>query len=166
MEKMTVSQALRRIAKLKGQISELRTRAAAGVSYKSADKPAFDFKECVKSIAKTQTELVDLQTRIAVANANTTLTFGDQTLSLTEAIIQLQSMKGDIVWLKSLASRAQSETEERDYDFDDDGKRKYIPVKWTCDLPEADRAGAVDVAQKKFDELNDEVERMNHTTQV
>jgi hypothetical protein len=166
MEKMTVSQALRRIAKLKGQISELRTRAAASVSYKSADKPAFDFKECIRSIAQIQTELVDLQTRIAVANATTILTMGEETVTMTEAIISLQSMKGDIVWVKSLASRAQAETEERDYDFDDDGKRKYIPVKWTCDLPEAERANSVEAIQKRFDTLNDEVERMNHITQI
>lgn len=166
MEKLTVSQALRRIAKLKGQIGELRTRAASSVSYKSADKPAFDFKDCIKNIAATQTELVDLQAKIAVANAKTSLTLGNQTVTLTEAIIQLQSMKGDIVWLKSLASRAQAETEEREMDYNEAGQRVYTAIKWTCDLPEAERAGAVETVQKRFDELNDEVERLNHITQI
>jgi hypothetical protein len=164
---MTISQALRRIAKLKGQVSEYRNRAYASVSYKAGAKPAFDFQEYISKTAIAQTELLDLQTKIAIANAKTTLVFKDNSITLTEAILTLQRMKGDMVWLKSLSVRPQAETEEKERDFDDNTQRYIMTqVKWVCSLPESERADAVEIIQKGFDDLNDAVERLNHITQV
>jgi hypothetical protein len=166
-DKMTVSQALRRIAKLKGQIGEYRNRAYAGVSYKQDAKPAFQFQDCINKMVAAQKELLDLQTKIAIANSNTNVAASKYTITLTEAIIKLQQMKGDIVWLKTLAVRPQAETEEKEWGYDEDMSKRMITfVKWICDLPESQRADMIDEVQKQFDELNDAVERMNHITLI
>jgi uncharacterized protein YbjQ (UPF0145 family) len=165
-DKITISQALRKIAKLKGQIGEYRIRACAGVSYRAESKPAFDFKDCMIKATEAQKELLNLQTQIAIANAKTTTSVdGKNIITIAEAVLKLQQMKGDIAWLKTLVARPQTMTEEKIREYDEN-TAKYImtSVKWMCDMSESERADAVEYTQKEFDELNDAVERVNHTT--
>lgn len=164
MADLTISQGLRQAKKLKGQLAELQNRAFTSVSYKASQKPAFDFADTLAKLESVRAELVSLETRIALANARATVQCDGADVPLVQAVRQLQELKGSIAWLKTLPSRAQTDTTEDEWDFTDDGKRTKLPVPWKCDLPEADRAAKAEALQAKFDALNDAVERANHTT--
>jgi hypothetical protein len=100
LDKITIAQALRRIKKLKGQIAEHTQRAQASVSYEKDKVPAFSFGEEMLLMKAAQLELVDLQSRVAVANAKATILDGEDVITHAEAIRRLQEIKGEIAFLK------------------------------------------------------------------
>jgi hypothetical protein len=163
MSDLTISQALRNAARLKGKLAEYKTRAAAAVTFKSAEKPAYNFAETVKRIESARLELIAIEARLAVTNAVTKIEFGGKTMTLTYAVKLLQEYKGELAWLKGLVVRsAQSTNEEETVYVHGVGHIKLIPM--TCDLPEASRSDRVDEVQASFDALNDLVEKKNHET--
>lgn len=166
MTSLTISQGLRQASKLKGQLAELQTRASAAVTYKASAKPAFDFGATVEKLESVRAELTQLETRIALANAKATVTFDGAEMPLTQAVRTLQELKGTIAWIKTVPSRAQAETTEEEWTYDDDMKRVKTVVTWKCDLPEAARAERAEALQAKFDALNDLVEQVNHVTTI
>lgn len=153
-------------SKLKGQIAELQLRASTCVSHKASARPAFDFAETMSKMESARRDLVLLETRIALANARATVKFEGSVIPLVQAVRQLQELKGTIAWVKTVPSRAQAETTEDEFDYDDDMKRVKRSVTWKCGLPEADRAKKVEELQSKFDVLNDAVEQANHVTSL
>ena len=163
---MTISQCLRRIAKLKGEMKELLARAQQSVSYDEAAPPAFSFVDTMKEIEKTREELIKLETLLRVTNAWTEFKFGGRTLSLAEATVILQEHKARIAWLKALPCKAQAKTSSSKLDYDDEGERVKVTVNTICALPEAERAKQVKDTQEAFDALNDVVENLNHKTPI
>lgn len=164
MSEMTLSQALRHAKKLKGQLAEVTGRAKAGVSYKDSQKPAFEFKASMEKASALRKDLLEMTTRIRVTNAVTTLEFGGRTIHMSEAVAKLEDLKGEIAWVKELPVKAQASVEESEYDYNDAGQRVMVKTRWTCELPEAQRADVVEKLQEEFDRLNDAVERVNHVT--
>lgn len=166
-ETLTISQALRRIKKLKGQLAEQRARAANSVSYKTTERPAFDFSSSVEAANVARKELVALQAAVSVANAETSVEWEGQTIRLCHATRLLDEYKSEIAWLRTLAVKSQSEVMEHEIEYDDEA-RKHVrrDVPWKCALPEAKRAGEVERVQGLFDKLNDAVETTNHKTKV
>ena len=167
-DKITIAQALRRIKKLKGQIAESTQRAQASVSYEKTKVPAFRFQEQVAVIKAAQTELVDLQSRVAVANAKATVPDGSDTITHAEAIRRLQELKGEIVFLQRLSLRNDTvRTREQEYD---DVTSKYvinvIETVWVSDLSEKDRDTQVKTLQDRFEVLNNTLEDRNHKVAV
>lgn len=163
MAELTISQGLRQAKKLKGQLAELQVRASSNVSYRQDTKPAFDFRETLERMAEVRASLVELESRIAIANATTTISLGGDSTPLVYAVRILQELKGTIAWYKGLPCRAQETTHEDDWDYDGD-KRTKTRTAWTCSLPEAERAAKVESLQAEFDAVNDLVERANHST--
>lgn len=165
MSEMTISQCLRRVSKLKGNLKELTDRAAKSVSYEQDSPPAFKFKDSLEEAKKVSNELVKLEAALRVTNALTTVGWWGQQITLAEATCRLQEIKGNIAWLKGLHVRAQetTSTSEKEYDSDS-GKYVKATVITKCDLPEAARAKMVADAQEEFDTLNDVVENANHRT--
>jgi hypothetical protein len=172
MDNQTISQTLRRVAKLKGKMAELQARAAGAVTHKYGDDPAFSFTDTMVELDATRRELMNLQVAVAITNARTFTNYINpvnpaNSFTLTGAIAYLQELKGQITWLRTLAVRAQKSTQEETREFDDETTRyKKITVQWLCDLPEAERAKRIDALQNEFDSLNDAVERINHSTQL
>ena len=167
-DKITIAQALRRIKKLKGQIAESTQRAQASVSNEKTKVPAFRFQEQVAVIKAAQTELVDLQSRVAVANAKATVPDGSDTITHAEAIRRLQELKGEIVFLQRLSLRNDTvRTREQEYD---DVTSKYvinvIETVWVSDLSEKDRDTQVKTLQDRFEVLNNTLEDRNHKVAV
>lgn len=163
---MTIAQALRRIAKLKGEHKELLERAAAAVSYPIKQPPAFEFPAMMEQAQLKRAELVGLEAALRVTNAMTKVEFSGRTASLTEATIVLQEYKSHIAWLRGLAVRAHEQTFDESFDFNDEMKRVKTVTEYTCELPEAKRAALVAETQTKFDDLNDIVESVNHRTSL
>lgn len=168
-DKVTIAQALRRIKKLKGQIAEHTSRAQQGVSYVQGKVPAFRFQEEVLARAYARAEMLDLEARVAIANAKKTVTdtVGNKVV-LARAVRQLQELKGEIAFLKGLNLRSET-VREREQTWDDD-QLKHITrvneVVYVSDLTEHDRELQVKGLQDAFEVLNNAVEEANHTVLV
>lgn len=166
--KITIAQALRRVKKLKGQIAEHTLRAAQSVSYEKGKTPAFRFETEVTALRAAQTEMLDLQSRVAVANAKATVKDGDNTITHAEAIRRLQEMKGEIAFLKSLLIRNET-IKTRDQEYDEASGRyvnRTVETTFVSDLSEQDRDQQVRALQDRFEALNNVVEDHNHKVTV
>ena len=165
MSELTVSQALRRIKKLKGELSELRQRASGSVSYPASREPAFKFFECVSQSNNVRDELLYLESCLAATNATTSLVFEGREMSLAEATRWLQEYKGQIAWYENLNVREHDKTTEETWDYSEDYTKKVkTTVEWRCALPKAQQVETIRQLREKFDKLNDAVETMNHRT--
>lgn len=169
MAEMTVSQALRRMKKLKGQVAEHLERATRAVSWAEKSPPAFEFSKCMEEAEAVRDELVALDTAVAVANATTELEFEGARMPLVRAVKLLQELKGQIAWAKALAVQPQADfvVESTEYaEVGGDYKHVRVERKHKCALPEAKRAELASSLQDRFDRLNDAVETKNHRTAV
>lgn len=164
-ETLTISQALRRIKKIKGQLAESRARAANSVTHRFADQPAFSFGTCVEQADTLRKELVEMQARVALANAVTTVVWDERITPLCLATRLLDEYKSEIAWLRGLVVKAQPDVVEEETDYNVvSGKNDRRDVRFKCALPEAKRAAEVARVQDLFDRLNDAVEQANHKT--
>jgi len=162
---LTISQALRRIKKLKGQLGEHQARAQASVTHLVEHVPAFIFSTQIEKMDVVRTELLDLETAVARANAATVLEWDGKKIALALATRTLAELKSQIAWFKALSVKAQAETSEEDYDYTAGGNVK-VTKKFICHLPELKKAEKVTELQDRFDKLNDLVETTNHRTEV
>lgn len=167
-DKLTIAQALRRSKKLKGQIAEHQARATNGVSYDVKKIPAFKYKESADAMFALQDEVVDLETKVAVANATHTIETKEGPVPLARAVRTLQELKGKITFLKSLTLRNEVVV-ERNADWDSDSMQRITRTTETTfqsDLSEQDRDRLVKSLQDTFEALNNKVEAANHTVTV
>lgn len=165
MERMTISQALRRIAKLKGSFKEHIDRAAASVNFEVNNMPAFSFGSSMEQADAACKELVAVETALRISNARTKIDFRGKPMTLAEATCVLREHKSRIAWLRALQVLAQPEVTRTKVEWDEaDGKQKSVKYVIKCELPEAKRAEAIQKEQETFDALNDLVENTNHVT--
>lgn len=167
-DKLSIAQALRRIKKLKGLIAESQQRAVAGVSYDVEKVPAFGYQDSVDAMFALQNEVVDLEAKVAVANATNSVTDGGNSVLLAHAVRTLQELKGRIAFLKGLKLRNEV-VKERTNDWDDTEMKQIARVTETTfksDLSEKDRDTQVRALQDRFEVLNNAVETANHTVTV
>lgn len=168
-DKITIAQALRRIKKLKGQIAENSTRAQQGVSYVQGKAPAFPFKQAVEALNEARAQMMDLESRVAVANAKKLITdpLGVK-ITLSRAIRVLQELKGQIAFLRGLNLREET-VRERETEWNDDQMKsltRFNEVVYVSDLSEQDRDAQVRDLQDAFEILNNTVEEANHMVLV
>jgi hypothetical protein len=167
MSSMTLSQALRRIKKIKGDLAENLARSLPSVTWKVGDDPAFNFNTLVEDSNKLRLELCRLKAAVAVTNATTFEMDGDRKISLAEAVVILSEMKAELKHLEDLKIYVRNQKlvsdEERTWD---DFANKHITkkVQWQCALPEAERVARVNEVKARFEALNDAVESANHRT--
>lgn len=164
---MTISQALRKISKLKGEAKEQFARASNSVFFNIDNPPAFAFSSSLELADKTVAEIVKFETALRITNASTKIEWQGRKLTLSEATCILQQAKGKIAWLKTLNCQAQEERVE------ESKQRDVYEQTWTtkknvfkCALTEAKRAEWVKREQDQFDALNDAVETANHRTSL
>jgi hypothetical protein len=168
-DKITIAQALRRIKKLKGQIAEHTSHAQQSVSYVKEKTPAFRFTSQLAALTAAREEMLDLEARVAVANAKKLVTDNsDKKVVLALAIRQLQELKGQIAFYRGLNLRSET-VREKEQNWDDD-QMKHITrvneVVYVSDLTESDRAAYIRELQDQFETLNNAVEEANHTVLV
>lgn len=167
-EKMTIAQALRRVRKLKGFICEHRARAVAGVSYLDSKVPAFRFDTEIADMNRAVEEMIDLESRIAVANATATVEDETRPLTLAAAIRTLQEIKGAATFYQSLNLRSGTE-KTRESDWDDNESKsivRTVELVYVSDLSEQARDAKVKELQNRFEQLNNLVEDANHRVLV
>ncbi len=163
MSDLTISQALRAVARLKGNLAKYKDRAAKSVTYKLGDTPAYQFSAMLEKIDSVRADLIVLESRIAITNASTRVSFDGKSLTLTQGLKQLQEYKDELAWLATLDSRAGENTKKHETQHRAGGYED-VPVDYRCDFPEARRSDRLDAVQAKFDALNDALERKNHET--
>jgi len=169
-KELTIAQALRRVKDIKGKIAKHTHNAQACVSHRSKDAPAYAFGHEMEQAESLVAEMIDLQTRIGVANAQTAFDYEGKRRTLLWSTKKLAEIKGAIALHEGFVVRAQDKTLEEEFEWvrKEDGSSAHVKVatEWTCHLPEAKRAERVAALQAKFAELNDLVETMNHRTTV
>jgi hypothetical protein len=168
-DKLIIATALRRIKKLKGQIAEQTLRAYQGVSYVQGKAPAFRFQEAMTALTDARAEMLNLEGRVAIANAKKLITdpLGIK-VPLASAIRVLQEIKGQIAFLRGLTLRNET-VKEREQTWDDDTCKhinRVSEVVYVSDLSEQDRDTQIKDLQDAFEALNNAVEEANHTTLV
>jgi hypothetical protein len=167
-EKITIAQALRRIKKLKGQIAEHMQRVQNGVSYVSTKVPAFRFEDEMEAYQASTVEMVELESRVAAANATNFITVDEKEVTLAFAIRALQETKGLIALLKGLHLRSET-VRERESEWDDNKMQnisRVTEVSYVSDLSEPDRDAQIKDLQDNFETLNNLVEDVNHSVKV
>ena len=167
-KELTIAQALRRIKDIKGKVAKHGHNAQVSVTHKTKDPPAFSFGAEWEKATGLVDEMIELQTRVAIANSKTFVDWDGRPRPLTWCTKRLAEIKGAITWYEALQVRAQRTTVDDSYEWTEGapGGRVRVQTEYTCHLPEADRATRVEVLQTKFAELNDLVERENHKTAV
>jgi hypothetical protein len=163
-DKLTIAQALRRIAKLKGEIAEHEARMKAGVSYVKEEIPAFRFADERVALVSAKAEMLALQSRVAIANALNSVEIEGVQMPLAFAIRTLEELKGEIALLKSLNLRSET-VKERTQEWNDEKMDTVIRVNevtWVSDLSEQDRAADIKKIQNRYETLNNLVEDANH----
>lgn len=161
----TIAQALRHAKKLKGRIDEARGRAAASVSFFVDSPPAFPFEEQATRAEDASRELAELQGRLAVANATHTIDIDGKRVTLSHAVRILQALKGQIAWLRELATKNAAQTVHAEVVYTGAG-HQTVARQVECRLPEAAKAAIVDSLQERFDLINALVEAQNQTVTI
>ncbi len=165
---MTISQALRRVKKLKGLLAEAEARAAAASSWVEGKDPSFVFAEQCELRTGHQKEIVRLETAFARANAQTRITIEGREVFLAQAVRELQELKADLAWLPKLNLRAET-VESSEYVFDEVTGRNIPKTKSTvykAALTEQARVARVQALRDRFEAINDVVETANHRTAI
>lgn len=183
MAQITISQALRKIKKLKGELAEYKQRTETAVVHDEKKAPAFSFKDSWEGYVATKAKLVGLEAGVAEANATTKITLDPSVPSLKgigkDAVIcslsliirLLQEMRAEIALLQGLHSRvAKTEVEASvDFGWDETGEKRVkitTSTTYLCHMTQAERAEAVKKEQDAFEYLNNLLETANHKTLV
>ena len=167
-ERMTIASALRRIKNIKGQIAEHKSRSELGVSYTLDKVPSFRFKEEVDKYIAATNELLDLESKVAIANANTLILDGGEDITLAEAIRTLQEIKGMIAFYRDLNLKSGLEKNRvRDWDEEENKSISRVEeITYICDLSEIERDAKIRSLQNHFEVLNNSVEDKNHVVLI
>lgn len=183
---VTISEAIRRVHKLKNEIATLRTRVDDSVTYMEKDPPAFAFEESMKALIKAQADLVFLTTAIAESNAKNTVSIagtngGSAQVSVAGALRMLSELKSEIAWVKNLGHRSTRLRETETVSFTESEeqetveflgrathrpKRVRVVTKTICNLTTVEHAERLKALQDTFDTINNIVESSNHLNTV
>lgn len=163
---MNISEALRKIKKLKGQLAIEDKRFVSSVSWQDDKLPVYNFAETEDAINQISSELVSLEAVVAEANAVTKVNFKDKEVSLAWLIRHLQEIKAKISKYESLHIR-QEIVETSEYVYDED-KDKNIRIKklvaFKSAISERDKDKRVQDLKDDFETANKLLEEMNHKT--
>jgi hypothetical protein len=169
-KELTISQALRKIKDLKGKIARHSQNATTSVTHRTDSPPAYSFGAEWEKATALVDEMLDVQTRVAIANAKSTFDYEGKTRTLVWATKKLVEIKGAIAWHSGLDVRAHEKTTDESFDWvqkvGGGAERVRVSVEYACHLPEAEKSARIQALETKFVELNDFVETMNHRTTV
>jgi hypothetical protein len=169
MHTQTISQSLRSIKRLKGQMAELSQRASECVSHEAGKQPHFAFAETRTKMDTIREDLVLLESAVAIANATTTIRVEDRSMTIAEAIRRLQEVKSEISWLTGLQLKEGTERVSDGFDWDEMSHRRtpqMREVTHVTALHEPERVAQIDALKERFERINDAIETANHVTPV
>ena len=160
MEKIRLSEALRTRKQLKSNLKKYSERFVKNVSYISDKEPEFSFTDDVEFYRKTTAELVQLEAKIAKANALRTVKVPDNWLeriftdqiSLAEAIRWCSEIKSEITLIKSLYLKSGSEKSKESFWDDNLNKSVYREVEtiWVSKMTEKQKDETISLLEEMF----------------
>lgn len=171
MAKMTVAAALRRIKKLKGEIAILDARIKSAACYLEGKEPPFPFEGSMQERSLKVSELVGLQMRVAISNANTSFELAGVAIPVVGAIRQLEEIKARIALFNGLPirDRLRDVEIERNQEWSDDHDKVVTRTSEKVFLSAMTRvvqAEKIAALTAQFEELNVALEACNHATFV
>lgn len=165
---MNISEALRKIKKLKGEIAVSQQRMKSSSCWIQGKEPTYSFKEVVQLLETQTTELVALESAVAEKNASTKVNVDGKQVSLSSIIRSLQEIKSKISLYEVLSIRTDKEV-DRDRFYSQE-EEKYVTEKvekqWVSALTEIERDEKIKSLKEDFDKLNSILENENHKTQI
>ena len=162
-EVKTVSQALRRIKELKGQLAQVSTRMQTSICWtEPGNKPPYEYKRLEGQRRELVSELVTLKAKLAKTNSLTNIVVAGKTMSLQMAVFILAESKAVVALLQGLGIREGEERRTVDYDINH--RPIYETIKIVSALSVLERDKEVATGEEAINELNGIVEDANHRT--
>ncbi len=167
----TMGAALRRIAKIKGELSELDEQLKASACWVEGKEVPYLFEPVWAARQERAKELVHLQSKLALANAMTTFQHSDDVFTPAEAIRTLDELKAQIKLLTDLPIRDRKVDSEkvRESDWDDNAEksvtRTTVVVHYSA-ISKLEQKQRIQNLKEVFASLNDALEAHNHRTMV
>jgi hypothetical protein len=166
---LNINQALRKLAALKGEHTRITKRLQDSniLVWKKDLEPSFNFEELIGEYNRVSTEIIELKSNIAKTNAHTLIRHGDLLISLAEAVITLQEVKGFIKFYEVLEELA---PEHKVYTVAENsyvsGQVNTLRVEMNAATTKKQCVLAQDVCREQFNSLNAAVEAANHSTEL
>ena len=173
--KMTLAEGLKARKRLKGELAKITKKMQESCSYQDSKIPEWDFVTESNNLVNVTRELVQLEGKIAKANAlrsvkvpsNFVATMPNvESISLAEAIRWLSELKSQIALVTGLLVKFGDE-ESVDYrwnDKEDKQVRVDVKVKWHSALTEVSREALVKSLEDQFHALNNAVDKVNNSS--
>ena len=176
MEKMRLSEALRTRKQLKSNLKKYSERFVKNVSYISDKEPEFSFTDDLEFYRKTTAELVQLEAKIAKANALRTVKVPENwieristdQISLAEAIRWCSEIKSEITLIKSLYLKSGSEKSKESFWDDNTDKTVYREVEtiWVSKMTEKQKDETISLLEEMFSSMDRVIERVNNSSTI
>jgi hypothetical protein len=170
-ETITLSDALRRKAALKGDLARwCALYPNSNVWAEDQPKPAYDETEVRAEITTATEALIRLKTAIAHANATCTLDVlsvgGGHRMPLAEAIYRLAENKSLQVVLAGLGVVSEKESVIDRRSYNEDSKLVTTQVKQYASVTTRERDAILKALRDEFASLNSKLEHANNTITV
>lgn len=174
----TVSQALRRIKELKGQINTVTTRMQKCFAWAETGgpidgglgidvgKPTYDFHEVETERGRLIDELISLKARLAIANANNSITFEGVAMPVQEAVFLLAEFKADLTLMQGFSGREGVYRLALGNRFNSADPVAYVNMTYKVAITEKNRDKLVTKLAEKITALNAVIEDANHRTEL
>lgn len=173
---MRLSEALRTRKQLKSNLKKYSERFVKNVSYISDKEPEFSFTDDLELYRKTAAELIQLEAKIAKANAlrtvkvpeNWTERIGLDQISLIEAIRCCSEIKSEITLIKSLYLKSGSEKSRESFWDDNQDKSVYREVEtiWVSKMTEKQKDETISLLEEMFSSMDRVIERVNNSSTI
>lgn len=163
-QNLTVSQALRTLKRLRGEIAAAQQRMQASSSWQKGKESEYKFSEVSAERDRLSKEITGLHARILRTNAATQVKDGEEDIFLCEATLRLAEIKGEIALLQGLRLQHGEVEREQVYNHRTGEYISQPPIVFESALTERERDEKVKALQDRFERLNDAVEKVNHIT--
>lgn len=168
VDQMNITGALRKIARIKGMISEIDAQVRASACCEDDKPPAFELAELLPRRSRLVDEIVNLKSRLALANCKT-FTYKGSTYTGTEARRRLDELTAFIALMSALPirDRVRDVVKERVTEWDDIQEKnitRTVEKVWVSAMSKRDLSKLVEESRAQFDELNFALETFNHMT--
>lgn len=165
-QNLTISQAMRVLKRLRGELAIAQQRMPASSSWQKGKEPEYKFGEITGERDRLSREVTSLHSRILRTNAATRLQDGDEEIYVSEAILRLAEIKGEISLLSGLNLRRGEVEREPVLNYHGDVVVNQPPLVFESAMSERERDEKVKELKAHFEHLNDEVEKANHVVTV
>ena len=179
MEAMTISQGLRTLKRLRGELATAQQRVQRSSSWQKGKEPEYSFDESLNEYYRLSSEVERLHARILRANAVTTVMDDgegetevmpggptlkvEEEITLSQANLRLAEIKGQIALLSGLNLQRGEVEREHTYGGYGTVQTAQQPLVYESAMTERDRDERVKKLRGHFERLNDALERVNHS---